>query len=141
MWFTQGLDIRLVDSEIAKRLFEIRNHHMLSFAWDSMKDESAVRKGIELLKQAGFTKSKLRSKVQFYIYVDNDEDYESGVYRCRELKKLNCNTYVMFNIDNEQTQRIKELKRWSKCKMYFWLFDIADFIERVLKLNLISQLG
>jgi len=42
VWFTQGLDIRLADSEIAKRLFEIRNHHMLSFAWDSMKDESAV---------------------------------------------------------------------------------------------------
>ena len=127
-WFTQGLDIRLVDSEIAKRLFEIRNHHMLSFAWDSMKDESAVRKGIELLKQAGFTKSKLRSKVQFYIYVDSDDDYESGVYRCRELKKLGCNTYVMFNIENEQTPRINALKRWSKGKVYFWLFDIADFI-------------
>ena len=86
MWFTQGLDIRLVDSEIAKRLFEIRNHHMLSFAWDSMKDESAVRKGIELLKQAGFTKSMLRARVQFYIYVDSDADYESGLYRCRELR-------------------------------------------------------
>ena len=80
--------------------------------------------------EAGFTKNQLRDHVQFYVYVDSDKEYYSGVYRCRELKKLGCNTYVMFNIDNEQTQRIKELKRWSKGKVYFWLFDIADFIEQ-----------
>ena len=27
--------------------------------------------------------------------------------RCRELKKLNCNAFVTFNIDNEQTKRLK----------------------------------
>jgi len=58
VWFTQGLDIRLVDSEIAKRLFEIRNHHhMITFAWDNLADESTIREKIELLKQAGFTKN------------------------------------------------------------------------------------
>jgi hypothetical protein len=130
MWFTQGLDIRKVDLEIAKRLFEFKSHHMLSFSWDSLKDEQAVRKGIDILKQAGFTKSQLQMHVQFYVYVDSDADYESGVYRCRELKKLSCNSFVMFNIDNEQTSRIKELKWWSKGKVYFWLFDIADFVRQ-----------
>jgi len=130
MWLTQGLDIRKVDLEIAKRLFEFKRHHMISFSWDSLKDESALRKGIELLKQAGFTKSMLRARVQFYIYVDSDADYESGLYRCRELKKLNCNAYVMFNIDNKQTSRIIDLKRWSKGKVYFWLIDLVDFDSR-----------
>src|SRR5665647_1473604 len=130
VWFTQGLDIRLVDSEIAKRLFEIRNHHMLSFAWDNLADESTIREKIELLKQAGFTKNMLRARIQFYVYVDSDEDYESGVYRCRELKKLNCNSYVMYNIDNKQTSRIIDLKRWSKGKVYFWYIDLVDFDRR-----------
>jgi hypothetical protein len=37
----------------------------------------------------------------------------------------------MYNIDNEQTLRIKSMKRWSKGKVYFWLFDIADYVGRV----------
>jgi hypothetical protein len=105
MWFTQGLDICKVDLEIAKRLFELKNHHMLSFAWDSTKDEQAVRKGIELLQQAGFTKSMLRSHVQFYAYVDCEKSKRvvSSMQRAQEAKR---NAFVMFNIDNEQTQRI-----------------------------------
>jgi len=43
IWFTQGLDLRLVDIEIAKRLYEIRNHRMLSFAWDNIKDERVIK--------------------------------------------------------------------------------------------------
>ena len=43
IWFTQGLDVRLVDIEIAKRLYEIRNHRMLSFAWDNIKDERVIK--------------------------------------------------------------------------------------------------
>jgi hypothetical protein len=134
MWFNQGLDVRLVDEEIAKQLYKTRNyHHMIAFAFDDLKYEPAVRKGIALLRGAGFTKNMLRAKVQFYIYVDNysDEEYESGVYRCRELKKLSCNAYVMFNIDNECTQRIKYLQRWSINKLFYWLNDIGDFKDNI----------
>ena len=127
IWFTQGLDVRLVDIEIAKRLYEIRNHRMLSFAWDNIKDERVIKQKIELLRQVGFTNNMLRARVQFYVYVDSDEQYDSGVYRCRELKKLNCNAYVMFNTDNERTQRIKDLQRWSIRKLLFWLHDIDDY--------------
>jgi hypothetical protein len=131
IWFTQGLDIRLVDLEIAKRLFEFKNHHMLTFAWDDLKYEKEVRKGIAILREAGFTDTMLRAHVQFYVYVDSDADYDSGVYRCRELKKLYCNTYIMFNIDNKQTSRIIKLKRWSKSKVMFWKFDIDDHDREV----------
>jgi hypothetical protein len=128
MWFNQGLDIRLVDIDIAKQLHKTRNfHHMIPFSFDDLKYEGAVRKGIELLKEAGFIKNMLRAKVQFYVYVDSDDDYDNGVYRCRELKKLGCNSYLMFNVDNEQTQRITNLKRWSKGKCAYWKFDVADY--------------
>jgi hypothetical protein len=129
--FNQGLDIRLLDSEIAKRLLEMPKHGMLNFAWDDIKTEQAIRKGIALLKQAGFTKNMLRAKVQFYIYVHDDSDYDSGVYRCRELKKLNCNSYVMYNIDNIVTQRIKDLQRWTIRKLFYWLNDIGDFKDNI----------
>lgn len=73
----------------------------------------------------------LRAHVHFYVYVDSDADYDNGVYRCRKLKKLNCNTYLMYNIDNEQTQRITNLKRWSKSKDLFWAIDIDEYDNRM----------
>jgi len=129
VWFTQGLDIRRVNSTVAHRLLELKHFKMISFAWDNINDEATIREKIDLLKRVGFTKNKLRAKVQFYVYVDSDsdEEYNSGVYRCRELKKLNCNAYVMFNIDNERTQRIKDLQRWSIRKIFYWINDIVDY--------------
>lgn len=106
-------------------------HGMINFAWDDIKTEQAVRKGIEIMKQAGFTKNKLRSHVQFYVYVDGDAEYENGVYRCRELKKLSCNSFVMFNIDNERTDRITNLTRWSKGKMAYWSFDVSAYKRNI----------
>ena len=129
VWFTQGLDIRRVNEAVARRLLEMKHFKMISFAWDNINDEAIIREKIELLQCAGFTKNKLRAKVQFYVYVDSDsdEEYSSGVYRCRELKKLNCNAYVMYNIDNERTQRIKDLQRWSIRKIFYWINDIVDY--------------
>jgi hypothetical protein len=129
VWFTQGLDIKRVNEAVARRLLEMKHFKMISSAWDNIKDEAIIREKIELLQRAGFTKNKLRAKVQFYVYVDSDsdEEYNSGVYRCRELKKLGCNSYVMYNINNERTQRIKDLKRWSNRKVCFWCVDIVDY--------------
>jgi hypothetical protein len=131
VWFTQGLDIRLVDDEIARRLVEMPRHQMTTFAWDRIEDEAIIKSKIELLKRSGFDVELLRAKVQFYVYVDNDsdEEYNNGVYRCRELKKLGCNSYVMFNIDNEKTQRITHLKQWSNAKMHFWRCDINEYVH------------
>jgi len=96
-----------------------------------VKDEAIIREKIALLKEIGFSNNKLRAKIQFYVHVDSDEEYDSGVYRCREVKKLSCNTYLMYNIDNNVTQWITDLKRWSKGKAAFWSMDIADYIGRV----------
>ncbi len=129
VWFTQGLDIRRVNSTVARRLLGMKHFRMISFAWDNINDEAIIRQKIALLQEASFTKNKLRAKVQFYVYVDNDSEteYQGGVYRCRELKKLNCNAYVMYNIDNERSQRIKDLQRWSIRKIFYWMNDIVDY--------------
>ena len=129
--FNQGLDLRLLDLEIAKRLLIMRTHGMINFAWDNIRDEAIIREKIALLQDIGFTKNKLRAKIQFYVYVDSDEEYDSGLYRCRELKKLGVNSFVMFNIDNERTQRIKDLQRWSIRKILYWLHDIADYKKNI----------
>jgi hypothetical protein len=127
VWFTQGLDIRLLDVEIAEQLLKMRILKSIFFAWDHIGDEKTIKEKIAVLEQAGFSKSKLKSRVQFYVYVDSDQEYESGVYRCRELKKQNCNPFVMFNVDHKKSKRIKELQRWANRKWAFWSCDIADY--------------
>lgn len=128
IWFTQGLDIRLIDLEIARQLFKFRNHHStLTFAWDDKRYEDDVRKGIQILTQAGFTDSMLHSRIQFYVYVHSDAMYEDAVYRCRELKKLNCSAYIMWNKENKETPRIIKLKNWANGKNGFWVSDIDDY--------------
>lgn len=129
VWFTQGLDIRLMDERIAKQLLKMKTYKSIFFAWDRLSDELIIREKVALLKSVGFTDSMCRAKVQFYVYVDNgsEEEYQSDIYRCRELKKLYCNAFVMFNVDNVATQKIIDLRRWVNRKKLFWQFDISEY--------------
>ena len=125
--FNQGLDIRLVEEDIAKRINEIKLYKTIKFAWDNIEDEQLILNKIELLRDAGFSHSKLRNSVQIYVYIDSDEEFDSGLYRCNILKSMNCNPFVMFNIDNNRTQRIKDLQRWANNKFVFWSSDFKDY--------------
>lgn len=49
--FSQGLDIRLLTSEMAKLLSVVRIWKQIHFAWDSLSYEQAVRRGIQILKK------------------------------------------------------------------------------------------
>lgn len=123
-WFTQGLDIRLLDSDVAHRLKELQTFKSIFFAWDNIDDEMIVRKKIELLKDAGIN---MRGDVVFYVYCASNDDYDSTVYRCRVLKSLNTNPFVMFNIDETPTKKVNELRRWANRKQLFWSCDIAEY--------------
>lgn len=131
VWFTQGLDIRRMDEEVARTILKMKVYRGIFFAWDHIEDEAIIKEKIQLLKNVGFKKSKLRNEVQFYAYVDSDVEYESGVYRCRELKKLGCNPFVMFNIKNKPTPRIQALRRWANKKQLFWSIDIDEYARNM----------
>jgi hypothetical protein len=119
-----GLDIRLLDQELAEQIARFKMAKPLKFAFDSMADKEAVLKGVELLKAAGVN---VRQNVQFYVYVHDDNQYDSGVERCRILKQIGTNPFVMFNMDNLATPRIKGLKRWANRKWLFWSMDIEQY--------------
>lgn len=130
IWFSQGLDIRLLDERIADRLSIMPIWKPISFAWDCIEDESVIRAKIEVLKRAGFADWKLKRWVQFYVYVDSDADYDSGVFRCRVLKELHCNPFLMYNIDSRITPRVQALRRWANLKWIFWSCDISAYSRK-----------
>lgn len=55
----------------------------------------------------------------FYVYLHDDNDYDSALERCNILKDLNCLPYIMVNRDAEITQRMRNLKRWTRPQIFF----------------------
>ena len=121
---SQGMDIRLLDEEIALRLKELRWMGQIRFAFDNMGDEQAVKRGVEILREAGI---RVRSNVELYVLVGYNTTPEEDKYRCRLLKKLGTNPFVMKYVSNNWTNRIAW---WANRKQAFWSFDIDEYDHR-----------
>jgi len=122
-----GLDIRLLDDDLAKQLSKFNLAAPLKFAFDHERDAHAVLDGIAMLKRNGINP---RSKAMFYVYCHGDESYDSAVERCRLLKENGTSAFVMFNIDAKRTERIKHLQRWANRPWLFWSIDIDQYRVR-----------
>ena len=116
----QGMDIKLLDLEIAERLADLKWYGVMHFAFDNMEDEPAVRRGIGILKEAGID---IRQKVSFYVLVGYNTKPEQDKYRCRLLKELGTHAFVMQYTKNEWTQRIAW---WANRRQAYWSCDIDD---------------
>ena len=84
---SQGINIRTLTEEKANILKELKlknwtfKANKLYFAWDLMKDEELVRKGIQILLNAGFKKYMLSC----YVLVNYNSTFEEDLYRCNTL--------------------------------------------------------
>ena len=114
--FNQGLDIRLMDNDIARRIKELRPIDRWHFAFDSMNYRDEVERGIGMLKEA---RIDVRNKVTWYVYLHDDRSYEDALERCNILRQHNALPYIMVNRDAERTQRMTDLKRWTRPQIFF----------------------
>jgi len=120
--FSQGLDIRLLTVETAERLAQLKRWRGIpwKFAFDHLNVEPAVRRGIQLLKDAGID---TRHNVQFYVLIGYDTTEEEDIYRCRLLKELGALPVIMKYRSTPWTRRIY---RWCR-PWIFWSCDIDDY--------------
>lgn len=114
--FNQGLDIRLVDPEIASRIKELKPISHWRFAFDSLSYKDELIRGVNYLKEAGIN---VRSRAMFYVYLHDDVNFMSALERCRILRELNCLPYIMVNREVERTKRMTDLKRWTRPQIFF----------------------
>lgn len=122
--FNQGLDIRLMDDDIARALSKLKPINDWKFAFDLMSYKEKVVEGINILKKY----MNVHSKCIFYVYVDSDGDIPDALARARILKKNNVSAYAMLNLDCEHTKRMKQFKRWTR-PWIFWSTDFNEFAE------------
>ena len=116
--YSQGLDIRLMDNEIAQQLAKTPTFKVIHFAFDSEDYEDKVVEGIDILNRNGV---KCRNKALFYVYCDGDHDFDSALYRCKKLHELGVMPYLMRNRNVESTKRMTVLSRWCRPWFFFKL--------------------
>ncbi len=117
----QGMDIRIIDNDIAKRLKELKWFGQMHFAFDNTKDEKAVRRGIKILKDAGID---IKNRVKFYVLVGYNTNEEEDLYRCNLLRDLGTMAYVMPYVKNEWT---RTLSRWANSPPIYWSVPFEDY--------------
>jgi len=123
--YNQGLDIRLLDDEIAQELKKTKLSE-LWFAWDNIQEQLLIEKGILNLKKA-----KIKS-FRFYVLVGFNSTFEEDLYRFRTLKniaikeKLWLRPYCMRYEDHYNDDKYIKLAQWVNMP---WLFMKMDYPE------------
>lgn len=119
-----GFDVRITDEDIVKRISDMKFPKGIHFAFDNSNLRDVVKEKILLLKEYGIN---TRHDVIFYVYCDSPKQVDDAVRRCRILKKLNTNPFVMYNIDRNRTPRVKKLQHWANRRQLFWSCDFDEF--------------
>ena len=120
----QGLDAKLLNVEniTAINKLKLKNIH---FAWDLMKNEKAVLRGLELYKK--MAKKKIAGAYgTVYVLVNYDTTMEENLYRIYTLRGMGYDPYVMIYDKPNAPQEIKHLARWCNNR---WIFKKCEYFE------------
>ena len=85
--FNQGLDVRLLKIQHAKKIVELHKSKqlkMVRLAWDHRKTEDSFRKGFDLLRTGGIP----ARKISVYVLLGYDDTPDDALYRLTEIWKL-----------------------------------------------------
>ena len=111
--FNQGMDIRLINSEIASLLSKIKWLRFLRFSFDHVSMKNVVLKSIKLLNKSGIESYRLL----FYVLIGYNTTEQGDINRIELLRKEGCDVFAMpFNkADNYQ----RKFARWVNHKAIF----------------------
>jgi hypothetical protein len=123
--FTQGLDARLLNEENARLLSKIKKNGV-HFAFDTIKNEKQILKGLELYKNiVGLGNSDSDRAV--YVLTNYDTTFEDDWYRISKLRELGYAPYVMIYRKPFAPKILKYLQRWCNNRFLFNSTDFKDY--------------
>ena len=127
MDFNQGLDARLINKENAKLLASIKHERMIRFAWDNIKDESEIIKGLELVIKEGIRPRN----ITVYVLTGFDTTFKEDLYRIQRLRDIkdergSIKPYVMNYNNSLKSRKYKDFMRWVNNP---WIFKSCNWKE------------
>lgn len=128
--FNQGLDARLVDDEVARKLASMRWIHSIRFGCDTPKQITEVERAMSLIDSY----SEKPKWYLLYTIITKDmlESYER-ISHFRQFNKVRVQAQPYRDFDNP-TQVIpqwqKDMARWANRKELYKTIDFKEFIPR-----------
>ena len=126
--FTQGLDARFVTEEIALLLKQI-NKETVHFAFDFMKYEKAILKGLETYKNIVGLKDDCASRT-VYVLTNFDTTHEEDIYRVKKLEELGYCPDIRIYRKSTAPQITRDLQRWANNRFIYRSTKWEDYVPR-----------
>ena len=123
--YTQGLDARFIDDDIAELLSKTKIK-MIHFAFDYMKNEERILKGLKIF--ANHFKRDFRQK-RIYILTNYNTTLQEDYYRVKKCRELGYSTYITIYRKGTHPQFLTDLQRWSN-NLWFQAVTFEDYIPR-----------
>ena len=118
--FNQGINVRLVDDEIAAELANVEyrddqfRERRLYTAWDNLRDEAVFFRGIERLTRAGVKPKHIM--VYMLVGYDQAETEERVLYRFRRMVERGLEPYPM--VYDRSRRDLCAFQRWVVTGLY-----------------------
>lgn len=114
----QGVDSRLLNVQNIEAINEIKVKN-IHFAWDYMKEEKPVLRGLELYRNLAKRKVKSGAWGAVYTLTNYDTTMEENLYRIYTLRDMGYDPYVMIYNKPNAPREIRLLQRWCNNKIIF----------------------
>lgn len=126
--FTQGLDARFINEQNIEILKQI-NISMLHFAFDFMKFEKQIVKGLSLAKE----KLQISDRNAIvYMLTNYDTTIEEDLYRIQKIREIGFAPDV--RIYRKETlphpHILRDLQRWANNKFIYRSCEFMDYVPR-----------
>ena len=126
--FTQGLDARFINEQSLEILKQI-NISMLHFAFDFMKFEKQIIKGLSLAKE----KLQISDRNAIvYVLTNYDTTIEEDLYRIQKIREIGFAPDV--RIYRKETlphpHILRDLQRWANNRFIYRSCEFMDYVPR-----------
>lgn len=122
--FTQGLDARLINDEIAE-LLSIVKIKRIHFAFDLMKNEKQIIKGLKMFKK--YSKIDSRNTI-VYILTNFNTTHEEDLYRINAVEDAGYTPDVRIYRKDTAPKITRYLQRWCNNRILYRSTSFEDFI-------------
>lgn len=123
--FSQGLDCRLITKDhvdIINRI-KLKNIH---FAWDSVKDEKSVLRGLECYAKRS-NRKLYGGYATVYVLTNYGSTFEEDKYRIDKLWSMGFYPYVMIYDKPNAPKILRRLQRWCNNRIIFKSCSFEDY--------------
>ena len=126
--FTQGLDARFLNERNLELLNEI-NIYMLHFAFDFMKYEKQIVKGLTLARQR--LKITDRNAI-VYILTNYDTTIQEDLYRVQKIREIGFSPDIRIYRKETLPKRhiLRDLQRWANNRFIYRSCEFMEYVPR-----------